>query len=846
MTLSIEPSLWARDPVSLAIPAHPPCASSLKITHQVIVSASGADLPYCSHCIKTKKRCTMKYAWSQTQITIALAAAAREDSHLDGMIPQKRQRTREDLDCFSTMTNPDITCLGSLPELHEDAQNQYMFTGAESLGLDMPTFSDNPLDTLPLDFLPLESDIPGADFDTTTLDDMTASSEYPSEQLSLDLSACSETFDSQAPPEFQFNDCASGFHQPIATHRSVSFSSSSYADSESQWARPKRRCKTRDTTKQRTNSTSLSPFSVDHSLMERSNNQFISTNLLQIYHDVLEHNLSCWLTEVTCPYRAGYNTSSSDTIAEWGSSWSNRIYRRTVRLDQVAQSTTHTQLNRAEEKAATKALHLSIMAFATQWAQGSRRQREQYPTHTDNFEEDRPEDIFDNVAQEFDRNIQRNLWEQAQRALQDVADVESYRVACAELIFGLTQKPWVDDDDAKPMASGLNHWRNQGVKFDPDSMTAEIGGMIARDGVPVFIERAARKMHALKFRFDSARRGVGKSNSGAKGKDAMSVMGVEDRGTIGLLYWLAVMFETVSSSMNERPLVVADADSQHDDAREEFGAAEDGRWNIPLFIQDSLEKPCRTVHWPCSYEAAAESVTRSAPVKVLLYRLVSNLQNILRRGGRGQKVEDIIRNTASVYRYWNMTHGAFFRELLRDYESVPGRIQSWFVCISAHWHLAALMLADLIEFADDNELGVPAISCSRLCGKMVTRIREASARELSDLARVSTPTNQDATGMTAPQLSHFHHAVNEATILTEPWTIILIRAFSKAAVLLMSEASDALEYERATSRKSSRDFQEPLRRAEACVKGLWLLGKKSDMARKVAETLSLAMIRLRR
>ncbi|KAF4333622.1 regulatory alcR [Fusarium beomiforme] len=587
---------------------------------------------------------------------------------------------------------------------------------------------------------------------------------------------------------------------------------------------------------------SLSPFSVDQTMMTRTNNQFISANLLQIYHDVLEHNLSCWLTEVTCPYRApGYATAGSYAPTEWGSSWSNRIYRRTINLDHAIQTAKLTRLSRSEDQGAAKAFHLAIMAFATQWAQGSRRQQQRYSD-----EDERPEDILNDINEEFDRNIQRNIWEQAKRALQEVADVESYRVATAELIFGLTQKPWTCDDESMAPKENANALAGPSSKVDLKSLNAELGDIISRDGLPVFMERAARKMHALKFRFDSGRRGVTGPLTAPKNNDLLSMMNPEDRGTVGLLYWLAVMLDTVSSSMSERPVVVADADSQHDDADEDLDATTNGRWNVPLFIQDSLEQPhmYHAVHWPCSYESAAEAVTKSAPVKVLLFRHVSYLQNILRRGGRGEKVEETIKNTTSLYRYWNMTHGAFFKELLHDYESVPARLQSWFVCISAHWNLGALMLADLIEYVDENELGEATASQSRLASKMVTRIREASARELSDLAKVSTPSH-NLTNMTAPQMSHFHHAVNEATILTEPWTIILIRAFAKAAMILIHEANDFLEFGLTTPANTGHDFQESMRRAQDCVKGLWILGKKSDMARRSADTLVSAMKKLK-
>lgn len=588
-------------------------------------------------------------------------------------------------------------------------------------------------------------------------------------------------------------------------------------------------------------SSSLSPFSIDQTMMARSNNQLISTNLLQIYHDVLEHNLSCWLTEVTCPYKPQRRSTDLATNAnlqrEWGPSWSNRIYRRTIKLDRVAQSTRMIQMARCEDQAAQRALHLSIMAFATQWAQGSRRQRRRYADGRD-VADDLAEELASEMSEEFDRNLQRHFWDQAQRALQEVSDLESYRVVCAELIFGLTQKPWANDDHPSVIDPAM--FSRRGGSHIKTSAMAQINAIISKEGPPTYMERAARKMHALKYKYDSSRRGL--STTGNRSNEPS--MSVEDNATIGLLYWLTVMFDTVSSSMNERPVVVSDEDCQHTSVQEvpEPDETSSGRWKVDVFIQDNLSQPGQFLHWPCSYETAAEAVTKSAPVKVLLFRHVSYLQNILRKGGRGQKVEEIIRSTTSVYRYWNMTYGSFFRELVQRFESVPPRIQGWFVCISAHWHLAALMLADLIEFVDEHGIGVDVDVQSRASSRMASRIRESSVRELSDLASVATPPEETNT---PPQLPEFHHAVNEGTILTEPWTMILIRAFSKASVILLGEADESLRYARRTL-GHSEDFTDSLERAEECIKALWLLGKKSDMARKIAEVLSVASDGLQR
>ena len=598
----------------------------------------------------------------------------------------------------------------------------------------------------------------------------------------------------------------------------------------------------------------LSPFSADQTMMARSTNCMISTSLLQIYHDVLEHNLSCWLSELTCPYNGKSQSANtmpaSNAATDWGSSWSNRIYSRTIRLDRAAQASNMIRLSQLEDQAAMRALHLAIMAFATQWAQGSQRQREKY--HTSSVRNHDAEDTADDLTEEFDRNLQRNIWDQAKRALQDVDHLESYRVVAAELVFGLTQKPWVHDDYAPEQVDS----RDESSKFFQSSLMSQLRGIIEKDGPPTYMERAARKMHTLKFRIDLMDSAVNTCCDTTLGKNGTDTLSHEDRRTVGLLYWFAIMFDTISSSMHERPIVVLDEDCQHEgvqdidqtSTREFDAAASRGRWNIDLFIRDNPNEPFQALSWPCSYEAAAEHVTKSAPVKVLLFRHVSYLQNTMRKRNSGEEVEDIIRSTISLYRYWNITYGAFFRELVQNYDSVPPRIQGWFVCISAHWHLGALMFADLVEGVDNNKLGVASAARHRMVSKMVCRIREASAKELSDLARVATPYTPmgNKTGnLMAPQLPGFHPAVSEGTLLTEPWTLMLIRGFTKATVIYLGEADDFLHHGKFSLGHDSRDLRETLDRAENCITALWLLGKKSDMARRSADILSRTLSTLR-
>lgn len=591
----------------------------------------------------------MRWAWTQLQISQALAAV----SEIESAAPAKRQRRGENKGSSQTSS------------VRDDTSFETESTGTSSLAhqippgpapacpnpeIDLPElqllpFLDDCLETLPFDFIPPDNGLLGADFHEHSFEALTGPFDCSSNRW-----GCSEEATSQAPLEVQSNVSSIAELPPlnVMSHTSISISGSAETDSERDWTRrPKRRRISSDWSRRQ--SSSLSPFSIDQSMIARSNDQIISTSLLQIYHDVLEHNLSCWLNEVTCPF--GTNRRDLDranTLVEWGSSWTNRILRRTMKLDRVSQSTKLIQLTKQQDSATARALHLSIMAFATQWAQGSRRQKERYSSLADVIEDDGSDEIVNGFAEEFDRHMQRNVWEQAQQALQEVADVESYRVVCAEMIFGLTQKPLTRDDE--PVVS--DSFEAPEESFDANLMADEITCIIERGGPPIHLERAARKMHALKYRYEAERKGlIGRRGNSRKAK-LHSSMSNEDRGTIDLLYWLTVMFDTVSSVMSERPVVVSDANSQHDGARQSL---DDGQWDVPSFIQDSLDKPSFRAHWPCSYEAAAEAVTRSAPVKVLMFRHVAYLQSILRRGEKGERVEEIVEKSASVYRYWNMT-----------------------------------------------------------------------------------------------------------------------------------------------------------------------------------------------
>lgn len=773
----------------------------------------------CSYCLRTKKNCSLNPQWAQ--------AHQSNDRQDDGQPQAKRQQRFKPP---KENTSPD-SLVPTIMDSDLDSLGQLFQTTSQSsdvLGWDLQIAAP-PLDAIvPPSIGPtnLSEESPGyQDLDCFMDPAMTDCGSVPSS-----LNTESTIFDS--PRVF-----------PMHRSSMSSISAPWEGRKKKPWREHEgnRRLKGyRDSRSlQEYCETSLSPFDVDHTAMTETNKSLISDSLLRIYHDVLENNLGCWLAEDTCPYQMQRRRHElvpiqqrpdpgAQSRLEWGGTWSNRMYRRVKWLDRVAQSAKLIRLTALENQAASRALDLVIMAFATQWRQGNQSRASGCEDETD--------------GDEFEQTLQQTIWEQARKALQEVSDLECYRVVFAELIFGLIQKPWSGREYDECTTGGSRMTGNQDRSVR-SSILPQVMDILVQDGPPVFMERAARKIHALKFQYEAREVGFQEALRTCSVPQRFSI---EDKQTVGLLYWLAVMFDTLSASMNERPVVIPDEECQHDAVKEEAAddytqrSRRDRRWKLDLYAQDDPEKPF-PLSWPCPYEAATRAIARSAAVKVLLFRHVSYLQNTLRNREHGQAVEDIIRITISVYRYWERTHGAFFRDLTRDYESIPPRIKSWFLCIAIPWHLGCLMLADLIGFVDENGLGLDTASARRLDTNMAVTMRRTSSVGLADLATATTPPPDmisSRMSLKKEQLPDFHFAVNESPLLTEPWTVLLIRAFTKASVFHLTEAEEEFrKLEWSVWGQESETLRASLARGESCVRALRFLGAKSGSAEAISKVL---------
>jgi hypothetical protein len=239
------------------------------------------------------------------------------------------------------------------------------------------------------------------------------------------------------------------------------------------------------------------------------------------------------------------------------------------------------------------------------------------------------------------------------------------------------------------------------------------------------------------------------------------------------------------------------------------------------------------VRWPCSYRDAAETLSDAAPVKVLLFRRVTHLQTLVYRGADPERLEEAIQDTLLVYQHWNTTYRRFILDCVANHDDLPPRIQSWYVILAGHWHLAAMLLADTVESIDQAGIGMARSRESRHAMNLVSTLRRENAMAVGSLARCSLA-RQDRSSFA--KLHQFHDSVNEGAFLTEPWTVVLVRSFTTAGFILLRDVDTSPH---AAVRSSVDDPSETSRRQCAfCIDALWCLGRKSDMAFLAARALS--------
>jgi hypothetical protein len=591
-----------------------------------------------------------------------------------------------------------------------------------------------------------------------------------------------------------------------------------------------------------TMSRTASPFT-SQLLAEDYNRVSIKKSLLKIYHDSLEGALSCWLTERNCPY----TSTAFDGRDAWSSNWANRVVTRVCALDEAYSNTG--VVSKHDQQRASHILNLVMMAFAAQWSQTGQRGNSRLPITPTNKSrrqsstaESRDETCFEQLDYDpFGRNMQKSLWDQANKALCEASDNVSFRVIFAGIIFALTQRP-IDGADVL-----------QSLKSSKQNDLALLYKIFDLDGPPIFLSIALLKLQDHYRKLEDAKHAT---EEDLQTSQALRQLPAVHRETFGLLYWLAVMFDTLSAAVNRRSFTVCDTDSNIV-CEDSHAEAPTPLYDLPFDLDgwsgfSQVASRCRSpelnvwgnyflrqksqigdlrkqsIRWPCSYIDAASCLADAAPVKVLLFRRVGQLQGLFYQRSSAEEIEEGIDAAMEVYNHWNNTYGRFIEDCVIHHESLPTRIQSWYILLAGHWNLAMLILSDLIDKLDNMHVTMLLNRCKRESLEFTRTLRMQAAFAVSDLGRNSQSGNQESSFSQAPD---FHHAVNKAALLTEPWTMVLVRSFGHAGAILAGQVLSRGEPVATCKSLEAR------KRLQYCIDALWLLGKKSDMAMCAAQVL---------
>ncbi|EXJ94721.1 hypothetical protein A1O1_03118 [Capronia coronata CBS 617.96] len=616
-------------------------------------------------------------------------------------------------------------------------------------------------------------------------------------------------------------------------------------------------------------------------LSSETNRWLLAQNWLRVYHDSMENALSCWLTERNCPYTLTHSGTNGLANVS-GPQWSNRIYQRVCNLDKAINNLPGRRLSSKENSMAERALNAAVMAFGVQWAQAGDRGGIRHHTSSFAATSSVHEEMNLPTANEFGRSVQETLWNQARQALQDAAGVESYRVAFANIIFSLTQRPlnpqdWTLTRSWKPRAEsiqlaptspsdcGVSAAHSEGL----DSRWDALQEILSADGPPVFLEAASRQLISSRWKLEqynrkNARKTVrspdGSQWEGTRACAASIVLSREHRDTFRLLSWLAIMFDTLTAAILRRPPVVPDEDTsiESSDPWESTLESSGGLSNSSargidldgwdaglrprkpkpkqqlqtpdiwddLFLQDQDFDDHEVKQHSYSLDDAAAVLCDAAPVKVLLFRKVGHIQKLMARRAGSEALEQAVDKALSVYMFWNSSFGKFITHCMRGHHNLPARIQSWYLILAGHWHLGAMLLADVIEEMDQAGLSHPARKRSRQMSDLSNDMRRKDAIAISELCRCSLY----GSALSFPAAREFTYPVNQVALLSEPWTLVLIQSFSRAGYVFVSQLH-APRRRRNAEWSTVEDERILARmRCEYCIEGLLHLSNKSDMA----------------
>lgn len=812
-------------------------ANSNAVAHTLDVFG---PLAACGNCEKTKKNCTFEWLKSQR-------IAQSVQPQTSPLPPPKRRRTSSEKSSSRRQHVEDE----AIPQDRSDSSvggNLDFGLDDMELGVTFADFAGGPtgFDLDPSNFVLQDISNFSQEFGIAHIEGQAASATRDDNVNQFDgahgslLDTGSETFEDDRTRHTPMSAPRTDMHSTTSRHNTITI-------------RHSRKKSRRGSSNSFSNGAQPCPASsLAINRMASTSNTMLTENLLRIYQNSFENALSCWVTERTCPTIA---TADISLIDNGGPNW-NRIYHRVFRLDRVMANVRKRQLTLNENALASKALNLAIYAFATQWAQPITNKKTRYPFNSavlrnkGGRREEEEEVAYPTPS--FDRTAQMRTWNEAYITLQDAAGLESFRVALAHIIFSLTYKPAQNNPRSEvgdQARQTKQHTNNAGQSIgDCEDLLSKLNITIEADGPPMHLEQGLRSIHSLKSQvlLHRHKEHIGKQSTSLS--DCRSTLSLDstDRATLDLLFRVSIMFDTLSAAINKRPLIVSDEDSN---------MYSDEVYNIGIFPESTvprevnrdligdreeykgprLQSCVQIVRWPWSFDQATKTLCEAAPVKVNLFRKITRIQTLLVRGSQGTKIEACIKIALKICSYWERHFAPFIQDCIHNHPQLHPRIQSWCICLAGHWHLATLLLADVIDMIDEEQLGLDVERKLRASSNLLSAVRKASSGIIANIARCTCPRDDSL----LPRFHDFRVTLNQESLLGEPWTAILVRAFAKAGVILLRQST-------IMGSIPCTNYEDTLDQAEDCVRALVHLGRKSDTALSAGKILGEAVSILRK
>ncbi|SPO32665.1 related to regulatory protein alcR [Ustilago trichophora] len=332
------------------------------------------------------------------------------------------------------------------------------------------------------------------------------------------------------------------------------------------------------------NVANISPMSSTMRITTAIDRIFLNDGLIRVYEGAAEQALQCWITSSNTPYMlASQDPGASQQLVYW----------RICELDRGARRLLgHATGKASREREIMDAFHSVVLAFAAQWSPhwiSGLADKAQLSTGTV---------TGCGLNKTSENKVRLALWQRARNKLQKVANVASFRVIFALVLFAWTEKPREVVDRATATNDADIDLNSENCALDTSAWQSPA------EGSTFLLVAAMRKLLSIKFKIEGKkRRGITPWNApNGKVQDGTSTSGASAAGIS--------QRSSVSSALG------GDACSSSGPAAGEDDDEANERLTMARKIQSDLESkaPIASSHGDGGENAAVRNVANAAEV----------------------------------------------------------------------------------------------------------------------------------------------------------------------------------------------------------------------------------------